>query len=356
MREKKISEELLQRGVNKMVDNNRIFGAVLCVENSNQSISWTGAAGNMQTESRYFIASVTKLYITAVVISLVAEGKLRLDDKISKYLPDSYMKGLHFLKGVDYSAGITVKHLISNTSGLPDYFFHKQANGKTVASALMDGHDEPWPLERTIGLVKNLKPSFRPGAKGKAAYSDTNYQLLGKIIETITEMSIGEVFHDYIFSQLNLKDTYTYCDVNDNTPAPFYCKDRKLWLPDYMTSVAPEGGIVSTAGEVMLFLKEFFNGRFFPKEEINNLKQWNLILPPPGLFFFGIGLEKLWTPWFASPFKPIREIIGFWGQTGSFAFYNSDSDLYFTGTTNQINGAGHRAAAGAMVRIIKSVL
>jgi D-alanyl-D-alanine carboxypeptidase len=356
MGKRKLSETQLQDAVNKMVDNKRIFSAVMCVENSDRSISFSAAAGNMQKESRYFIASVTKLYVTAVVMRLMEEGRLKLDDKISDYLPAEYMERLHVLKGVDYSGTITVKHLISNTSGLPDYFFHKQANGKTVASELMDGQDEPWPLERTIDLVKNLKPRFSPGAKGKAAYSDTNYQLLGRIIESITGKSIGEVFHEFIFSELKFQDTYAYNDVNDNAPVPFYYKDRKLWLPEYMTSVAPEGGIVSTAGEVMLFLKAFFNGHFFPKERINELKQWNLILPPPGLFFFGIGLEKLWTPWFASPFKPIREIIGFWGQTGSFAFYNSDADLYFTGTTNQINGAGHRKAAGAMVKIIKSVL
>jgi len=355
MGKSKFSESLLHEIVAKMVDNKRIFGAVMCVENSNKTIASAAAAGNMQPESRYFIASVTKLYVTAVVMRLVTEGSLRLEDKILDYLPENYMNGLHVLKGIDYSSVLTIKHLISNTSGLPDYFFHKQDKGKTVASELMDGHDEPWPLERTIGLIKNLKPRFRPGAKGKAAYSDTNYQLLGKIIETITGKSIGEVFHDYIFSVLNLRDTYTYKDVNDNSPVPFYYKDRKLLLPNYMTSIAPEGGIVSTASEVMLFLKEFFNGRFFPKEEINNLKQWNLILPPPGLFFYGIGLEKLWTPWIASPFKPIREIIGFWGQTGSFAFYNPDSDIYFTGTTNQINGAGHRKAVGAMIKILKSL-
>lgn len=77
---------------------------------------------------------------------------------------------------------------------------------------------------------------------------------------------------------------------------------------------------------------------------------------PPGMFYFGVGLEKLWTPRIISPFKPIREVLGFWGQTGSFAFYNPDADLYFCGTTNQINGAGHRAAANAMVKIIKSAL
>ena len=82
---------------------------------------------------------------------------------------------------------------------------------------------------------------------------------------------------------------------------------------------------------------------------------WNLIFPPPGLFYFGIGLEKLFIPWIASPFKPVGEILGFWGQTGSFAFYNPKTDLYFCGTTNQINGAGHRKAANVMLKIIKSV-
>lgn len=123
-----------------------------------------------------------------------------------------------------------------------------------------------------------------------------------------------------------------------------------------MASIGVEGGIVSTAEEVMIFLKAFFYGHFFPKEKIDELKQWNLILPPPGMFQFGIGLEKLWIPRIVSPRKPIKEILGFWGQTGSFAFYNPQTDLYFTGTTNQINGKGHRLATSAMVKIIKSVL
>nr|WP_203219157.1 hypothetical protein [Anaerobacillus isosaccharinicus] len=66
-------------------------------------------------------------------------------------------------------------------------------------------------------------------------------------------------------------------------------------------------------------------------------------------------MEKLFTPRIISPFKPIKEIVGFWGQTGSFAWYNPDTDLYFCGTTNQINGAGHTAVGKAMLKIIKSV-
>lgn len=356
MKRSLINEESLNHVFKKMVDNKRICGAVLCVANGDRSFSWTGASGTMRNDSRFFIASVTKLFVTAVTMRLVEENRISLDDRISKYLPSDMYEGLHVLKGVDYSDQITISHLISNTSGLPDYFFHKQTDGRTVASSLMDGNDEPWHLDRTIGLVKMLRPKFKPGAKGRASYSDTNYQLLGRIIESVTGKSIGAVFNDDIFSELKLQNTYAYRNTNDNTPVPFYYKSKQLWLPQYIASVTAEGGIVSTANELMIFLKEFFSGRFFPKERINDLKQWNLILPPPGLFYFGIGLEKLWTPWVLSPFKPIKEIVGFWGQTGSFAVYNTETDLYFTGTTNQINGEGHRAAGNAILRIIKSVL
>lgn len=351
----KIKEELLDQCLIEMISKKNVYSAVLRVESGDSSFSWTGAAGEMEKDSQYFIASVTKLYVTAIVMGLIDEGKLSLEEKISKYLPSEYMEGLHVLKGVDYSNEITIKHLISNTSGLPDYFFHKQANGKTAASSLIEGHDQSWDVETTIQTVKKLTPNFFPGKKKKAAYSDTNYQLLGRIIEIITEKSINEVYQEYLFEKLGLRHTYVFNDLSDNAPVPFYYKSKKLWLPKYLVSVPSEGGIVSTAEESMFFLKEFFKGRFFPKENIEKLKKWNLILPPPSIFYFGIGLEKLFIPRIISPFKPIKEVVGFWGQTGSFAWYNPDTDLYFCGTTNQINGAGHAAATKAMLKIIKSV-
>ena len=349
-------KEFLDKLVASLLKKDKVYSAVLCVENGNGLFSWKGAGGDMQTDSRYFIASVTKLYMTAVVMRLVEEGRLSLEDSIARYLPADYIQGLHVLKGVDYSASITIRHLISNTSGLPDYFFHKDQDGKSAAVTLLEGQDGYWPVERTIRTVKKLKPKFAPGKKGKASYSDTNYQLLGKIVEAVTGKTLNDVFSEYIFIPLGLKDTYFYSDENDETPVAFYYKSKKLWLPKYMTSIPAEGGIVSTAGECMRFLKAFFNGTFFPKENIENLKQWNLIFPPPGLFFYGTGLEKLWTPWFISPFKPISEILGFWGQTGSFAWYNPDTDLYFCGTTNQIDGSGHAAAGKAILKMIKKAM
>lgn len=344
----------LQQSLQGMVDNKSIFSVAMKVENGDASLSWSGAAGGMDVADKYFIASVTKMYITVLVIKLIDEGKLTLSDKISNYLPSDLCATLHVFKGVDYSGQLTIKHLISNTSGIPDYFFHKQENGRTVADDLLEGKDEAWPLERTIGLIKGLKPKFKPGSK--AAYSDSNYQLLGKIIEVVSGISIPQIMKTYIFDPLGMEDTYVYQDTSDNEPAPFYYGSKQLWLPKYMASIGPEGGIVSTVDEVMVFLKAFFQGALFPKEKIDSLKEWKLILPPPSLFQFGIGLEKLWIPRIMFPFKYPGEILGFWGQTGTFAFYSPKTDLYFCGATNQINGTGHRRATGLMIKTIKSLL
>ncbi|MCL2445862.1 MAG: beta-lactamase family protein [Oscillospiraceae bacterium] len=348
-----IDERLLNDCLDKIFGKKNVFSAVLKVESGDASFSWVGARGNMAANDKYFIASVTKLYITAVVMALAEKGKLALDDAIVKHLPQNYTEELHVLNGVDYSANITIKHLISNTSGLPDYFTHKEQGKPSGADLLLQGNDDAWELEKTIPLMKAMTPKFAPGQKGKAAYSDTNYQLLGKIIESVTEKEIGEVFKAYIFDNLALTNTYAFKDIADKRPAVFYHRDKPLWLPNYMASVTAEGGIVSTADDVMIFMKAFFTGRFFPKEKIEGLKQWNLLLPPPGLFYYGVGLERLPTPRILSLRKPIGEIVGFWGQTGSFAWYNPDTDLYFSGTTNQVDGTGHSAAGSAIIKIIK---
>jgi D-alanyl-D-alanine carboxypeptidase len=349
----KLTEEFFSRVTQQMLKNKSVFGAVLCVENEDSSISYIGSTGNIQTGDRYFIASVTKLYITAIMLMLRAELKLSFSGKLVDFFPDDLISDIHVLNGVDYTNQITITHLLSNTSGIPDYFYYEKPKAETGSDFILS-NDQPWPLEKVIQRAKTLKPKFPPGQKGKVNYSDTNYQLLGGIIEKVTGKWVGDAFKEYIFQPLQLKDTYAYHDVTDRTPVPLYHKKQQVFAPNYMASITAEGGIVSTASETMAFLKAFFNGFFFPQEALNELKQnWNMILFP-GQFYFGLGLERLWTPRIFSPFKPIGDIFGFWGQSGAFAFHNPDTDLYFTGTINQLSGFGHSAAHSAMLKIIKS--
>ena len=349
----KLTPERINPWVEKIVNNKNIFSAIFHVENEDRSFVHTAAAGDIQPHSKYFIASTTKLYVSAVLLRLMEEGKISLEDKLDKHLPDEMVQGLHVYKGTDYSEQLTIQHLLSNTSGIPDYFFHKQPDGKTAADALIAGDDQPWHLEKTLEVVKTLTPKFKPGAK--AAYSDTNYQLLGRIIENITGKPIDEVFREFIFEPLKLQNTYSYKDITDTSPAKFYAGSQPLWLPRYMASVTVEGGIVSTAEESARVLRAFFNGELFPKERIEALKKWRMLFSP-GVFYFGIGLEKIWIPWIVSPFKPMGETLGFWGQTSAFAFYNAKTGLYMTGTANQFNGKGHQAIGNVMFKCMKAAL
>jgi CubicO group peptidase (beta-lactamase class C family) len=349
----KFNEAFLQGITESMLKNKSVYGAILCVESGDSSLSLSSAAGNLSTQDHYFIASVTKLYITATLLILRAQGKLSFADKMHSYFPKELINGIHVLDGVDYTEDITIAHLLSNTSGIPDYFYYDKAKGDAVA-ILLQGNDEAWPLEKAVQRAKAIKPKFKPGQKGKVHYSDTNYQLLGGIIEKVTGQWIGDVFKEYIFDPLGLASTYAFHGIDDATPAPLYYKSKQVHAPKYMTSITAEGGLVSTARDTMAFLKAFFGGFFFPQETLEELKQnWNMILFP-GQFFFGLGIEKLWTPWLLSPLKPIGEVLGFWGQSGAFAFYNPQTDLYFTGTVNQLSGMGHSAAYHAIMKIIKS--
>lgn len=137
------------------------------------------------------------------------------------------------------------------------------------------------------------------------------------------------------------------------TPTAHRYPDAAVHVPRYLASIPAEGGVVSTATDVMTFLKAFFDGRLFPRDAIAELQRWNRIYFP-GQFDFGIGLERQWVPWFLSPFRPVGDLLGFWGQSGAFAFHNPQHDLYFTGTVNQLSGFGHGAAVNAMLRVIRA--
>jgi D-alanyl-D-alanine carboxypeptidase len=345
--------DFLEATVRRMTSGRAVHGAILRVESGDSRLAWQGASGNLQPDQRYFIASVTKMIVTVVVLQLRQEGKIGLDDPLGRHLPAELIRGLHVTAGVDRTPEITVRHLISNTSGLTDYFFGKDPDGTRSADLLLAGRDEPWPLERVLERVRTLKPRFPPGQRGKVHYSDTNYALLGRILETITGQSVAEVFNERVFTPLGLRDTYAFADPDDTTPAPMMHRDAPVHVPRYIASVTAEGGVVSTAADVMVFLKAFFGGRFFPPATIDELKRWNRIYFP-GQFDFGIGLEKQWVPWIMSPLNPIGELLGFWGQSGAFAFHNPQRDLYFTGTVNQLSGFGHGAAVSAMLRVMKA--
>lgn len=136
-----IDNDKLDRIIEEITTKKYIYGAVFNVSKGDESESWCGASGNLTVDSRYYIASINKLISSSMVLKLITEGRLSLNDSLSKYLPESSMKGLHVYQGKDYSNDITILHMLSQTSGLPCYLEDKPAKGISIIKELEAGID-----------------------------------------------------------------------------------------------------------------------------------------------------------------------------------------------------------------------
>lgn len=324
-------EKSFQTVLDKTVDGKKVFGTSFAFKKD--TLIWQGASGNLSIDQPYFIASTTKLFTTAIILKLRAEGKLSLDDKIGNYIEKSILSGLHIYKGKDYSHELSIKHLLSHTSGLPDYFQGKGTSGKSLENEITEGKDQFWTVEQAIERAKKMPPLFAPATKGKANYSDANFQLLGKIIETITHKLYSENCKEFIIQPLGLTKTYLYQDSTDKTPKTLYYKSNELNIPQAMTSFGADGGIVSTSTDLLIFIEAFFTGKLFPSTYIDELQDWNKIFFP---MRSGIGIHLFKLPWIFNPTGAVPYFIGHSGLSGAIAFYSPKENIFIVGTVNQI--------------------
>lgn len=325
------TKKTLQSILERTVDNKKVFGTSFSIKKGD--FSWEGAAGNISTNQAYFIASVTKLFTTSLILQLSAKGDLALEDKISKYLNPRIWKDLHIYKGRDYSSDLTIKQLLSHTSGLSDYFQQKSANGKSLEAEIVNGEDQFWTFEQVIENSKAMKALFAPDSKNKAHYSDTNFQLLGKIIENITQQSYADNCKERIIDPLGLNQSYLYQDTTDKKPITLYYKSNELHIPKAMASFGADGGIVSTSADLLLFIEAFFTGKLFPIQYIQALQEWNKIFFP---MRSGIGIHLLKLPWFFDPTGAMPTLLGHSGLSGTVAFYSPKEKVFIAGTVNQV--------------------
>lgn len=320
--------------VQRTADGRSVHGLVASVASDDGSSEWVGSAGDLGPESLFFIASTTKLYTTALVLRAVDDGRLRLDDPITRHLPEGLPTGIHTLRGVDHVPALTVRHLLAHTSGLPDYFQQKRADGRSLEQELMTGSDRGWDLARVLEDVRAMRPASAPGTSRRALYSDTNYQLLGAIVATATGRTYTDALRADIIAPLGLKQTYLYEDPTDTRPRHLYHGRRALHIPQAMASFGPDGGIVSTAPELMRFLRAFFDGRLFAHTHLPLIQRpWNRIFFP---MQYGVGIMRFKLPRNFSLFRGTPEFVGHSGLSGAFAFHCPVKGLFLCGTVNQL--------------------
>jgi CubicO group peptidase (beta-lactamase class C family) len=318
----------LQTLIDKESRRANTHGVLLGVQSADGRVNFQGAAGDASPNSPYFIASVTKMFTATVIMQLVDEGRLDLDAPITDYLPGDLLDGIHVYEGTDYSHQLKVYQLVQQTSGLADYY------EDDLIEDFKHSRDRAYNLDDVLQMVRNLKPSAAPDS-GKAHYSDTNYQLLGAIIEAITDCPLAQVFQSRIFGPLALDQTYVFDHtIQRSTPIPLYNQSLRLDVPLAMSSMAPDGGIVSTLSDSLIFLKAYFEGKLFDQRHFERMYQWNPLFFP---MQYGYGLMRFRLPRAMTLFRETPELIGHSGSSGSFAFYAPSDKLYMVGTFNQID-------------------
>lgn len=331
----------LQSVLDAQIGKSNVHNIVAAVQARDRSIDFVGAAGQadretgvaMTPDTPYFIASVTKMFTAAIVMQLHQAKQIDLEAPISAYLPASLTRDIHVYQGTDYSDRLKVSELVSQTSGLADYEGDKPRGGKSVIDDLKAGHDRAISTPEAIEIVRGLSPRFAPGTPGKAHYSNTNYRLLGAIIESVTGQAMAVNFTERICAPLGLPSTYLFDWSAPRPgvmiPATIYLKDAPARVPRYLASNVSDGGLVSTASECVIFLRAFFEGNLFDRAFLERMMTWNSIFFP---LRYGYGLMYFRLPWFFG--QP--QFVGHSGSTGSFAFACPARSIYLAGTINQL--------------------
>ncbi|WMJ74569.1 serine hydrolase [Cytophagaceae bacterium ABcell3] len=313
----------------------KVKNAYLFVHSEKLNVLLNIAEGNGDTEvspqQPNHMASVGKLFTATIIGILYEKNKLDYNDSICRYLDPELTNGLHIYKGKDYTKDITIRHLLMQTSGLNDVFYHLWEKFKT------DPDFSITPLDAVLWGKENLKPVAVPGKRH--FYTDTNYYLLGLIVENITGKKFHEVMHELIFEPLGMDHAYMYGfskpKVEPGLPM------AKLLLDDIDIANIPNvhqidyagGSIVAPLEEYYTFMKSLINHKIVKEETLNRMIIDDIWKGFPTLAFnYGYSVWKLK----AIPFLLPKTYYswGCVGVSGAFMFYHPLTESYIIGTFN----------------------
>lgn len=318
----------LQRLIDAEIRKANTRHLLLAVQSGDKQIDFRGSAGAPE-DAPFFIASVTKLFTATLILQLKDQGHLDLDTTAQSILSHYDLSDLHNVNGRAFGPHLTIRHLLHQTSGLADYY------EGDVAKTLKQGMDQSYDLSDVLCMTKALSPQAPPDSD-RSYYSDTNWQLLGAIIETVTGQPFGAVVQTQICKPLGMDRTSVFAQNQQGRPAPLAIHNRAkpLDLPLTMSSMGPDGGIVSTLDDMLTFLRAYMaNALFSPDNEAETRGFKTLFFP----IQYGFGLMRFKLPRWMNLFRDTPEFIGHSGASGSFAFHAPKEDVYLTGTFNQID-------------------
>lgn len=188
----------------------------------------------IEVNSVFQIGSITKQFTAVSILMLAEQGKLNIEDKIGKYIPEY----------IEVGRDITIHHLLNHTSGIKN----KTPLSEKNYTSRMDRSPK-----ELITYFKDEPLAFKPGEKFK--YSNAGYILLGQIIETISKQSYGQFIQENIFDKIEMTSSYygNMKNIIPNRATGYKIKQGEFINADYMNlSLAYSAGAILSTTEDLL--------------------------------------------------------------------------------------------------------
>jgi D-alanyl-D-alanine carboxypeptidase len=253
----------------------------------------------MRPDDRFRVGSITKTFVATVTLQLVAERKLALDDSVDRWLPGLVPNGAH----------ITVRQLLNHTSGLFDFGGDQDFVRQAVRNPL-----RAWTPHEIIGIATAHPLNFEPGAGW--SYSDTNYFVLGLIVEAATGRPLARELRLRILAPLHLRATSlpTAPRIAGRHAHGYFLRpleDVTIGSPSVQWAA---GALVSNADDLARFYRALLGGRLL-RADLLRLMRTTVAAPllGPG-HAYGLGLQRLPSP-----------CGTLWGHTGASPGYAADA-------------------------------
>ncbi|MBX7109437.1 MAG: beta-lactamase family protein [Chitinophagales bacterium] len=263
--------------------------------------TWNGASGkadlhnniDMQPCNISRVGSTVKMFTATVVLQLQEEGKLNLDDKIAAYLPGDV------IDKIENADQATIRQLLQHSSGIYNYIQNLSFQTASINDLLKE-----WHADDLLKYAYHKSAYFSAGADVR--YSNTNYILLGLLLEKLEGKPLYRVFDERLFAPLGL--TLTQFAGNNHVPdgivrgyIDLYSNLQVIestyysgW--DYYTA---DGGLISNPYDMNVFFRALMKGEIINATSLQEMLTWKKPLEEDTEFFpiyYGLGIFKIETP------------------------------------------------------------
>ncbi|OUS76154.1 serine hydrolase [Paenibacillus sp. MY03] len=326
----------IQKRLNELVEDDPLLSSVLLTIYSNET-GYFGqfAAGtkNHDTEEPvhvdvpYHSASIGKTMCAAIFGKLVDEGIVSFDDSIDTWLSQDTLEGLFVIEGVDYSHEVSLRQLLSHTSGIADYFEGPVFRGETMLERIAKNPDETFTPQTLIAFTRdNQQPVGRPGQQFH--YSDTGYILLGLILETIEGKPYSDILAEQIFRPLGMDDSYLMLHHGDPSDIiGIYINGIDYSGKKALSVDWAGGGIVTTMKDLLLFMRALEAGDIVSENVYGEMSDFAHKYEKG--IYYGLGMMYFDFSELSFLLGSMTDLYGGVGATGTFMFYDEKKDTYY---------------------------